>query len=81
MRLAREAALKGNQNSLSDAGVAGLTGQACAEGAYYNVRINLPGIRDGEFKKQTAGRARELADQVLQLGDEIRKVLAKSLKD
>ena len=81
MRLAREAALKGNQNSLSDAGVAGLTGQACAEGAYYNVRINLPGIRDAEFKKQTAGRARDLANQVLQLGDEIRKVLAKGLKD
>lgn len=81
MRLAREAALKGYQNSLSDAGVAGLTGQACAEGAYYNVRINLPGIRDAEFKKQTAGRARDLADQALQLGDDIRKILTKGLKD
>ena len=41
--LARTAAAKGNTNSVSDAGVAGLVGQAAGEGAYYNVLINLGG--------------------------------------
>jgi glutamate formiminotransferase/formiminotetrahydrofolate cyclodeaminase len=48
--LARTVAVNGNKNSLSDAGVAGSTAQAAAEGAYFNVRINLPNIRDKKFK-------------------------------
>ena len=39
-----EVAEIGNKNSLSDAGVAALTAQAAAEGAYYNVLINLDGL-------------------------------------
>ncbi|MCJ7526160.1 MAG: glutamate formimidoyltransferase, partial [Candidatus Aminicenantes bacterium] len=38
--LALAVAMKGNRNSLSDAGVAGLTAAVCAEGALYNVLIN-----------------------------------------
>jgi glutamate formiminotransferase/formiminotetrahydrofolate cyclodeaminase len=41
-------ATRGNPHSLSDAGVAGLALQAAAEGAYLNVRINLPGISDAQ---------------------------------
>ena len=44
--LAGEIAKIGNENSLSDAGVAVLTAQAGAEGAFYNVLINLAGLRD-----------------------------------
>jgi len=44
LKMAKDIALKGNKNSLSDAGVAGLMAQAAAEGAYYNVKINLPGL-------------------------------------
>jgi formiminotetrahydrofolate cyclodeaminase len=43
--LADEIATIGNPNSLSDAGVAVLTGLAAAEGAYYNVMINLAALR------------------------------------
>ncbi len=39
--LAREVAMKGNPNSVSDAGVAALAARTAAEGAYYNVLINL----------------------------------------
>ena len=44
--LAAEMAEIGNQNSLSDAGVAVLTALSGAEGAYYNVLINLAGLVD-----------------------------------
>ena len=56
--LAKVAAAKGNRNSVSDAGVGGLVGQAAGEGAYYNVLINLSGIKDAAF---TAGVRREAA--------------------
>ncbi len=48
IELAEEAATSGNPNSLSDAGVAAWCARACAEGAYYNVLINLPGITADE---------------------------------
>ncbi len=44
LALAGEVATGGNANSLSDAGVAGLTLMAGAEGAYYNVLINLAAL-------------------------------------
>jgi glutamate formiminotransferase / formiminotetrahydrofolate cyclodeaminase len=46
LELAAEIATIGNRNSLSDAGVAVLCAIAGAEGAYYNVLINLAGLKD-----------------------------------
>ena len=46
LRLAAEVGEIGNANSLSDAGVALLSGMAGAEGAYYNVLINLDALKD-----------------------------------
>ncbi|MFO7653846.1 MAG: glutamate formimidoyltransferase [Candidatus Krumholzibacteriia bacterium] len=46
LELAEEIARIGNENSLSDAGVAGLTAMAAAEGAYYNVLINLQSLQE-----------------------------------
>jgi methenyltetrahydrofolate cyclohydrolase len=44
---------KGNQNSLSDVGVAALVLHAGCEGAALNVKINLGSIRDTRFVAQT----------------------------
>jgi glutamate formiminotransferase/formiminotetrahydrofolate cyclodeaminase len=63
--LAGLAARDGNRNSLSDAGVAALAARTAAEGAYYNVRINLPGIKDADFKARIAEQAASLRRQVL----------------
>ena len=52
LRLAAAAAELGNHNSVSDAGVAALAAKAAADGAYYNVRINLPGLKDEAFKER-----------------------------
>lgn len=54
--LAREAAAFGNPNALSDAGVAALLATATAKSASYNVRINLPGIKDGDFAADCRAR-------------------------
>ena len=66
LELAEEIGQIGNAASLSDAGVAILTALTAAEGAYYNVLINLDGLRelDGseapEFYDATLTQAREV---------------------
>ena len=50
--LAQTVAEKGNRNSLSDAGVSLLLLQAAAHGASLNVRINLPGLEDQQFRDE-----------------------------
>jgi glutamate formiminotransferase/formiminotetrahydrofolate cyclodeaminase len=58
--LAKVVAAKGNRNSVSDAGVAGLAGQAAGEGAAYNVLINLAGIKDAAFSARVGREAAKL---------------------
>ena len=47
--LAEKVLKKGNKNALSDAYVAVSQANTAAEGAYLNVRINLPGVKDKDF--------------------------------
>jgi glutamate formiminotransferase / formiminotetrahydrofolate cyclodeaminase len=74
--LAAEVGAIGNQNSLSDAGVAVLCASAGAEGAYYNVLINLAALpdlgasADPDFVPRARRRATEL------MGDCEEKTLA-----
>ena len=72
MELATRMAEIGNQNSLSDAGVAILQAKAGLEGAAMNVLINIPGIEDksivADFEKQVAdlrSAAEKLAKETL----------------
>lgn len=73
MELAQLIVEKGNPNSLSDGGVAGLTAAAAAEGAYYNVLINLGGIEDANFKKVVLADADGLVDEARKRADAMRK--------
>ncbi|HPW18179.1 MAG TPA: glutamate formimidoyltransferase [Candidatus Aminicenantes bacterium] len=78
--LARRAAAEGNKNSVSDAGVAGLAGQAAGDGAYYNVLINLAGIKDRAFAarvRRDADRAKRALDRE---GKAVRDILARALR-
>jgi len=52
LKLALEAATKGNVNAASDAGVAALMARAGVEGAGLNVLINLGSVKDGAFKAE-----------------------------
>jgi glutamate formiminotransferase/formiminotetrahydrofolate cyclodeaminase len=80
LELAKEIATVGNKNSISDAGVAGLTAQTAAEGAYYNVVINLPGIHDERFSTEIRTKAEALKKKAVKISDEIRKIVEKDLK-
>lgn len=74
---------KGNPNSLSDAGVAGLMALAGSEGAYCNVLINLEGFEKDDkqaqdFVKKTEKEATHTIEQTRQRAEKIRqKVLQK----
>lgn len=73
---ARLVALHGNRSAASDAGVAVALLKAAAEGAHANVRVNLDGIKDEEFKAAAGAEASRLlsaaaadaADAMRQLG-------------
>ncbi len=68
-------AVKGNQNSISDAGVAAYCAHAAVHGAALNVRINLPGIRDNAFKKKMLdGVAKMTADADKRLKQVVERV-------
>ncbi len=79
LELAKIVALKGNRNSLSDAGVAGLIAEAAAQGAYYNVKINLPGIQDDAFKEEISKKADSLEEKASELGEELRRLIREDL--
>jgi len=77
--LAKTAAEHGNQNSLSDSGVAALTAQAGARGAYYNVVINLKSITDEAFVKDTREKADGYLEKAYAMYKEIRAIVDQKL--
>ncbi len=79
LELALTVAQKGNNNSLSDAGVAAAAAEAAAAGAFYNVKINLPGIQEEAFKREVSEKAGELMKQVSRLGEEARTLVVQAL--
>lgn len=80
VRLANAVASKGFKSSVSDAGVGGLTGAAAGEGAYYNILINLPGIRDAKFQARVGRQAGKGKAELDRLSRAIRKTIESQLK-
>jgi glutamate formiminotransferase / formiminotetrahydrofolate cyclodeaminase len=77
--MALAAVRDGNRNSLSDSGVAGLTAALCAEGALYNVLINVKDLADREFRSQMTTRAQQQFARVLAVTEEIRTIMRREL--
>ncbi|MGQ9470418.1 MAG: glutamate formimidoyltransferase [Candidatus Aminicenantales bacterium] len=70
---------KGNKNSFSDSAVALITALTAAEAAFYNININLPNIRDAEFKKKVAGEAADLFYSLEARVNKLRKIVWREL--
>ncbi|MBU8913203.1 MAG: cyclodeaminase/cyclohydrolase family protein, partial [Spirochaetales bacterium] len=62
--LAEKVLRKGNSNALSDAFVAVSQANAAAEGAFLNVRINLPEVNDQVFVTSTSEEAEMLMNDI-----------------
>ena len=79
IELAAICAAKGNVNSISDAGVAVIEARASAQGALYNVLINLGGIKDEEFKTQAKTETDELMSRIIELTQKVEEVVKSKL--
>jgi glutamate formiminotransferase/formiminotetrahydrofolate cyclodeaminase len=77
--MARTVAQKGNENSITDAGVAGLMGLAAVEGAGYNVRINLTSLKDAGTVNRLKKEAQSLANEAREVADEIKQLVESKL--
>ena len=63
-KLACEAASFGNPNAASDAGSAALLADAAGKAASYNVRINLPGVKDEVFAAECRARMAKALEEI-----------------
>jgi glutamate formiminotransferase / formiminotetrahydrofolate cyclodeaminase len=81
MDLAILAAKKGNQNSISDAGVAAEMASAGARGAVMNVKINIAGIDDKEYCEVMRNKSNGLIESVDMKLAEIRRIVSEKLGD
>jgi formiminotetrahydrofolate cyclodeaminase len=66
-KLAERAAEIGNVAAVSDAGVAVLLAQACAQSAALNVKINVNSIKDQAYNTETWSRMQDVLTQVAAL--------------
>ncbi len=73
LKMTEVVANKGNENSITDAGVAGLMGMAAIEGAGYNVKINLTSISDKDFVNKLKTEANEITKEGQQVAERIKK--------
>jgi formiminotetrahydrofolate cyclodeaminase len=80
MALAQDAAARGNINSVSDAGVAGLMLHAACEAAALNVKINLNGLDDSEFVGWKLDEVASLISTSRMMLDELQSVVEEKLK-
>ena len=77
--LTETAAKYGNQNAVSDAGVSAMTALSGVKGAYLNVRINLPGVKDEEFKKNILEEAENILKQSVELAEKVENSVLEKL--
>ena len=79
LRLARVVAEKGNQRSITDAGVAGLMARGAIEGARYNVLINLTGLSDRPYADRLKTEVAEIATAAAEAAEEVRRLVEAKL--
>lgn len=71
LELAKSALGKINTNAASDLGVCALNLKTAVQGAWLNVKINLPGLKDKEFAAKYEAEGKVLLEKSMALADEI----------
>jgi len=70
LELLKYMAEKGNPNSASDAGVGILCAMTAIRGAWLNVKINIPGLKDKEFSENVLSEGQKVLEAGLREGEE-----------
>jgi len=78
-KLAQRAADIGNVAAVSDAGVAALLAQACAQSAALNVKINVNSIKDEAYNKQTWSKMQDVLQKVAALEKSVMETTYKKM--
>ncbi len=80
MELLPVMAEKGNENSISDVGVANLMANSALRGAHLNVRINIPGLADEKKKTELSDKAADLLKKAEKLFGRTEKIVESKLQ-
>lgn len=78
-KLAQRAAEIGNVAAVSDAGVAVLLAQACAQSAALNVKINVNSIKDEAYNASTWSKMQDVLKQVAALEKSVMELTYKKM--
>ncbi len=79
IRLQKAFAEFGNKNAITDVGVGALLGYAGLEGALFNVKINLSGIKDIEYVEKINNECEEIINEGNNLKEEVLKIVYSKL--
>lgn len=79
MKLQKVFADHGNINAITDVGVGTLLAYAGLEGALFNVKINLSGIKDEQYKKRVEKEMNALLKSGKELRDELLEIVCEKL--
>ena len=74
VKLAQTAAEIGNTQAVSDAGVAALLANACAQSAALNVKININSIKDAAYNQTTWTKMQDTLNQVDSIQKNVLKI-------
>lgn len=80
IKIAQVVLEKGNENAMSDAGVAALTAMTTIKGGSYNVLINAQSLADKDLSSKLITEVEDIIEESEKIHAEIEESLAKKLK-